>query len=90
MERWLPEVEKCTAMDIFKLFNEVNDEDFYAILFDEYFPHIDKEGFYDMRREIDCLPYDEGVDADAARETSDLFEGAYAAYHQVPNISFLR
>lgn len=88
MERWLPEVEKCTAMDIFKLFNEVNDEDFYAILGDEYFPYIDKAGFYEMQTNINCLPHDEGVDADAAREARDLFEGAYAAYRQVP-VSFL-
>ena len=89
MERWLPEVRKCTAMDIFKLFNEVSDEDFYAILGDEYFPYIDKAGFYDMQTNINCLSSDEGVDADAARKAGDLFEGAYAAYHQVPDISFL-
>ena len=79
MERWLPEVEKCTAHDIVALSNEVSDEDFFAILADEYFPTIDKEGFYDMR--IDITREDE--------DTADLFERAYAAYHQVPDISFL-
>lgn len=80
MERWLPEVEKCTAQDIVALCKEVCDEDFYAILFDEYFPNIEKGDFYHMR--IDIARLDE--------EAEELFEGAYAAYHQVPDISFLR
>ena len=88
-ERWLPEVEKMNAMDIVKLCGEVSDEDFYSILGDEYFPYIDKAGFYNMHRDINCLTFDEGVDADAVNRTYDLFEGAYAAYHQVPDISFL-
>ena len=88
-ERWLPEVEKMNAMDIVKLCEEVSDEDFYAILGDEYFPYIDKAGFYEMQININCLSSEEGVDADAVRKAGDLFEGAYAAYHQVPDISFL-
>ena len=80
MERWLPEVGKCTSQDIVALCKEVSDEDFYAILFDEYFPNIEKKDFYDMRIDIDRLD----------EEAAELFEGAYAAYHQVPDISFLR
>lgn len=88
-ERWLPEVKNCTAMDIFKLSKEVNDEDFYAILADEYFPHVSNEDFNDMQKDINCLPFDEGVDTDAAREAGDLFEGAYAAFLQIPDLSYL-
>ena len=89
MERWLPEVEKCTAMDIFKLSKEVNDEDFYAILADEFFPYIDRAGFYNMKRDINCRTFDEGADENEVDAASDLFEGAYAAFHQVPDISYI-
>ena len=89
MDRWLPEVKNCTAMDIFKLSKEVNDEDFDAILGDEYFPHISNADFIDMRRDINCLTFDEGADEDEVDAASDLFEGAYAAFHQVPDISFI-
>ena len=89
MERWLPEVENCTAMDIFTLSKKVNDEDFTAILSDEYFPYISNAEFIDMRRYINCLTFDEGANEDEVDAASDLFEEAYAAFRQIPNLSYL-
>lgn len=86
-DRWLPEVENCTAMDIFKLSKEVSGEDFYAILGDEYFPHISNAEFIGMRRDINCLT--DCADENEVDAASDLFEGAYAAFHQIPDISYL-
>lgn len=85
--------KQWTAREIVKLHEDYANEDFVAILCDEYFPHIEGAEFWDMRTRINCLsneiltdvPPEERISKALADEVYDLFTEAFCAYHQVPD-----